>query len=152
VNTKIWWGIAVVFMGVIFYLSHQPAMNSNALSSQLTRVLLEVIPFVDPSTHSNQFNHLLRKSTHFLAYFGLAIIFWFVLPYSKDSVKKYSIAWLLATLYACTDELHQLFVDGRGGQLSDVLLDSSGAALAMACLFILHKKTRKHLSPSVSND
>ena len=28
--------------------------------------------------------------------------------------------------YACTDEAHQLAIDGRSGQLTDVLVDSSG--------------------------
>ena len=30
------------------------------------------------------------------------------------------------TAYACTDELHQLAIDGRSGQWTDVLVDSSG--------------------------
>lgn len=36
-------------------------------------------------------------------------------------------AWMIAVLYAAGDEIHQLFVPGRNGQLSDVLLDSAGA-------------------------
>lgn len=41
------------------------------------------------------------------------------------------VAWLIATAYAATDEVHQLFVPGRGGQVTDVLLDSAGALLGV---------------------
>ena len=37
-------------------------------------------------------------------------------------------AWVVGTLYAASDEIHQLFVPGRSGQLRDVLLDSAGVA------------------------
>ena len=37
-------------------------------------------------------------------------------------------AWVVGTLYAASDEIHQLFVPGRSGQLRDVLLDSDGVA------------------------
>ena len=30
-------------------------------------------------------------------------------------------------LYACTDEIHQLFIQGRAGQLKDVLIDTIGS-------------------------
>ena len=30
------------------------------------------------------------------------------------------------TAYACSDELHQLSIDGRSGQWTDVLVDGSG--------------------------
>jgi len=40
-----------------------------------------------------------------------------------------------SVLYACTDEIHQLFVPGRGAQMSDVLLDSAGAGLGIV-LFV----------------
>ena len=41
---------------------------------------------------------------------------------------------LTAALYAATDEVHQLFVPGRSGQVSDVLLDSAGAIAGLALL------------------
>ena len=32
----------------------------------------------------------------------------------------------MTVLYACSDELHQLFVPGRAGMIRDVLIDSVG--------------------------
>jgi VanZ family protein len=41
-------------------------------------------------------------------------------------------AWITGTLYACTDEFHQLFVVGRSGELRDVCIDSAGVILGVA--------------------
>jgi hypothetical protein len=41
-------------------------------------------------------------------------------------------AWLLALLYACSDEFHQIFVAGRHASLLDVGIDAIGAAIALA--------------------
>ena len=41
------------------------------------------------------------------------------------------LPWLIAAGYAATDEFHQLFVPGRSGQVSDVILDSAGAAIGV---------------------
>jgi len=41
-------------------------------------------------------------------------------------------AWVLAVLYALTDEFHQSFVPGRHPSLLDVLVfDAAGAAIAL---------------------
>ena len=59
--------------------------------------------------------------------------------------------WLLAligfgagTAYACTDEMHQLRIDGRSGQWTDVLVDGSGvlagAALGMFVVRIVNRR------------
>jgi VanZ family protein len=42
------------------------------------------------------------------------------------------VALAIASAYAATDELHQTFVHGRHGTPVDWLIDTSGAALAMA--------------------
>lgn len=34
---------------------------------------------------------------------------------------------MICILYAISDEVHQLFVPGRGGQVRDVIIDSAGA-------------------------
>jgi VanZ family protein len=40
----------------------------------------------------------------------------------------------LSFLYACSDEYHQTFVDGRSGTVTDVLIDSVGIALALLAI------------------
>ena len=55
-------------------------------------------------------------------------------PTQKES-KYLFLAILASALYACTDELHQLFVPGRTGQIFDVFVDTLGATFG--CLLVL---------------
>lgn len=67
------WIPVLIWMGVIFYLSHQPASESSELSASLAATILymiEVIIPVDP----DYFHHFVRKSAHFFAYFILGIL------------------------------------------------------------------------------
>ena len=41
------------------------------------------------------------------------------------------LAWTLAVLYSATDEFHQSFTPGRTPAVTDVLIDSVGAAVAL---------------------
>lgn len=43
-------------------------------------------------------------------------------------------AFLISAAYAVTDEVHQSFVPGRGGAVTDVLIDASGAALGIVAV------------------
>ena len=43
--------------------------------------------------------------------------------------KWIAAAWIITVLYACTDEIHQLFVPGRAGMVTDVMIDSIGVTL-----------------------
>ena len=60
------------------------------------------------------------------------------------------LSWAGCTLYAATDEIHQLFVAGRTGKWQDVLLDSSGALagllLAMFMLWLIRRRRAKKQS------
>ena len=51
-------------------------------------------------------------------------------------------------IYAISDEIHQLFVPGRAGQVRDVLIDSAGSflgiILVMAFVKLLIKFNKKH--------
>lgn len=64
---------------------------------------------------------------------------------------KYALAMsiFLSFLYACTDELHQIFVPGRSAQFRDVLIDTLGASFGAIITYLIIKlftkiKTRSH--------
>ena len=64
-----------------------------------------------------------------LGYGLLSIAYWQGLKWDKKQIKW---AWLLAVLYALTDEFHQSFVSGRHASLFDVILfDATGAGIAL---------------------
>ena len=49
----------------------------------------------------------------------------------------------LGTLYAVTDEMHQLLIEGRSGQWTDVLIDSAGALTGVLIIALVLWMVRK---------
>lgn len=144
------WLVVLFWMILIFCLSSQSSVESDVVSRNVTKMIVEsvvkIIPFkvntgLDMVT---QFNHLIRKSAHFFLYFTLGI---FVINAFVNSeikiLKALIISMLLCVFYAMSDEFHQLFVQGRGGQLKDVLIDASGACCGMI-LYIFYIKFLKY--------
>ena len=56
-------------------------------------------------------------------------------------------AFLISVLYACTDEFHQIFVPGRSGEPTDVLIDAGGAVIGLLLTVILRAAYLKIHSP-----
>lgn len=83
---------------------------------------------VPPDLH-----HFIRKNAHFFIYLILGVLVKYALNSSGiKGVKAIGIGLLICVGYAFSDEAHQLLVPGRGGQLSDVVIDSWGAGLGIA--------------------
>jgi VanZ family protein len=80
-------------------------------------------------------NFLIFKTLHIIEY---AILFFFYvrgLHYPLGMTKwRFATAFVLAVLYAISDEVHQSFVPTREGKLRDVIIDAIGALLAWSTL------------------
>jgi len=138
--------LLALWMGVIFYFSSQPAQVSSMNNNFIIKVLSEVgVNLTD--LYGNDFsNFIIRKSAHITEYFIL-----FILSYRALSQNQFSkpVLWgaVLSIFYSCTDEMHQLFVQGRAGRFMDVLIDSIGIAVGIAIiasLEILRRSTDVH--------
>ena len=50
---------------------------------------------------------------------------------------------VVAFVYACSDEFHQLFIDGRSSEFTDVLIDTCGAILGVLIINLIFKIIKK---------
>lgn len=136
--------LTFAWMGVIFYLSHQPASQSSELSGSFVDMLLAFISYLPVSVDEASVHFFIRKSAHFIAYSTLGmlvlhtIILFFTLRYSSVLV-----AFIITVSYAISDEIHQTFIAGRSGEVRDVLIDSTGSFTGimtyLVCLMLYHK-------------
>lgn len=145
--------LAVIAVAVmIFLFSAQEGEDSAELSKGMTLWLLSVLvpgfrDFTDAQklAYLARFGHVVRKGAHFSEYallaFTLAVHLHYVI--SRRIALK---SWGIATLYAGTDELHQMVVDGRGPAVMDVCIDSAGAlagALVGVALILIWRRYKK---------
>jgi len=111
------WGPAFLIMAAIFAFSSIPSVEMPNFG---------VLDF------------LVKKGAHALGYGLLALAYLWGLKGKGGEIESRHlyIAWVLATMYSATDEFHQSFVPGRHPAITDVMIDSLGAILA---LFLVNK-------------
>ena len=138
------WLAVLVWMGVIFSLSQQTGEQSGKLSSGVTEVIVQTVEKVVPTVHIDRisFHAFMRKNAHFAAFFMLGTLTSVALHDGKRT--RNTALWqalALCAAYAAGDEVHQLFIPGRGGQITDVLIDTAGSAFGIAVAnMLLHRK------------
>ena len=106
--------------------------TSGDISGGFSQWLGQFIPFLSPDSPNG--HYIIRKCAHFSIFFLLgAESCCFFLMGGKGKPLLRSIA--LAAAVASIDESIQRFIPDRYGCLSDVLLDSCGAACGIGLLF-----------------
>ena len=74
---------------------------------------------------------LVKKGGHATGYALLALAYFFALPPRLSLGYRILLGFLMAVLFALSDEFHQSFVEGRTSSLRDVAIDAAGAAFGL---------------------
>lgn len=79
-----------------------------------------------------------RKSAHFIIYFilGILVISLF-LEYRDLCFNTILLVGIFCFLYACSDEIHQIFVTGRSASIFDVFIDMCGSICGCLIYFFI---------------
>lgn len=135
--------LVVIWMIVIFMFSNQKANDSSKLSDGFILKTVKIIEEITNKEYSDEeildkFVKPVRKLAHFIIYLILGIL---VYNYIRIFEYKHTIliSLLICIMYSCTDEIHQVFIEGRSGEILDVLIDSIGSFIGI----ILIKKNTK---------
>ncbi len=151
------WILIAAWMIVIFMFSAQDAETSGDLSEGfLRKCLLWFLPehITNNVSMVDTLEHIVRKCAHMAEFAVLGLLYSIQLylykVYEKDR-QRIGVAVILVLLYAATDEVHQLFVGGRSGQVTDVLIDTIGGFIGTMtfylwkCLTINRKKQMEEI-------
>ena len=115
------WGPVIIWAGLIFLVSSIPTL---------------------PKTEIIWWDFILKKSAHMIEY-G---IFYFFLIRALGK-RGTLLAFIMAILYACSDEYHQSFVPGRTATLRDVGFDIIGIIISYQV--IKYQKAWNSLLPAL---
>jgi VanZ family protein len=146
------WAAVVVLMALIFSFSAQPAPKSNELSGQTIRCIAKVtmpdfnkLPGAQQESFISSMQHITSKTTHFLIYLLLGVLCMIALLQCRLKIIIRSIiGFFICAGYAMSDEIHQLFVTGRSGQFTDILIDSCGIIIGII-IVIAFNQLRKRI-------
>ena len=140
---EISWILLISWMILIAVMSNQPAKVSDAQSIGVINIL-QIVGIDLNSIFGQLSNFIIRKCAHFLEYAILGVLFYNVLTMYFSSKKLIVFCIILCMLYAITDEIHQLFVEGREGAVRDVIIDTCGGLFGTIVNNILYNKRISH--------
>ncbi len=124
------WISVVACMVAIFCLSAQTSNDSAELSGSFIRAIFQLIG-IELKQEG------IRTVAHMLEFMGLALLVFNATYATWEKKITPLIAFTGTVLYAITDEIHQIFVPGRAFQISDILVDSTGALIGVIASFII---------------
>ena len=139
--------IIILWMAFIFSMSAKTATQSSGISGGLTYNVLHALfanfRELDKSVQDSIVEGLqfvVRKGAHFSAYAILGGLCFVECSYFKrfNFKSKFGISFLIASLYAVSDEIHQYFVPGRSCELRDVILDSCGVLFGILVVLVFN--------------
>ena len=135
---KIIFGILlIVWLIIIFLFSSENAEKSTKTSDGFINSITNILNIEKPKD-KEKVGHIVRKIAHFTEYFILGLILFLNLRlYPIDN--KLIIGIILCMIYASSDEIHQIFVDGREAKILDVLIDTLGSATSLIILSLITK-------------
>ena len=120
-------------------------MPSNLSSSQSGLIVNLIYPVFKNVFDVNTFTTVVRKLAHFTEFMFLAIIFSYYFK-SINIKNPYLITMIYGIMVAIIDEAIQLFIPGRAGLITDVLIDFSGVITGVLVVFIISKIRLKHIN------
>lgn len=132
--------LVIIWLGVIFYLSNSNGYETGKQSHFISKIAITntlkvtnlfQITNVDLTNKNeidiiiDKYHPFIRKIAHFTEFFVLSIL---VLLLIQETLldKKYLFVVMFCLTIAIWDEIHQLFISQRNGNLIDVLIDTSG--------------------------
>ncbi len=155
------WIPVIVIACSIFGFSSQQGEESSGLSERAAKVFLHVadevhIVTLTPDNEATYIENLqtpIRKTAHMTEYmiftFSLLAALW---VWGVRNRKLYVLAFLLVVLFASSDEIHQLFVPGRSGRATDVLIDSVGSMIGLFLVHLTVGKRKKRAAAEKETD
>lgn len=124
--------VLILWMIVIFSFSSADANKSTSTSDKVITTMIEIKDKITNNETPNNEKEIIIKNSSFyirkIAHITEYLILGFLM---FNLLKQYSVTNIyyaigLSILYSCTDEFHQLFINGRSGSIRDVLIDSIG--------------------------
>lgn len=125
--------LVILWMFTIFYFSHQQGTGSSGMSKKVSNIIINIFDINNEMTQEEKevavekIEPVIRKLAHYAIYIvGGILIINCAHAYGVHSKNAIIYSAIFGVAYAVSDEVHQLFINGRSGRIEDVIIDSIG--------------------------
>jgi VanZ family protein len=156
--------ISVAIMVLIFSFSAQEAGKSSDTSGKFIASIVKTftkdfdkLSAEEQKTIISKYQFSVRKLAHFSIFTALGFfVLLSLITYQKLKIKiRILLAFLISAVYAVSDEIHQLFVEGRSCELRDFGIDLCGCilgiiiALTVYTVFLKFKGRKQYVKKEI---
>lgn len=142
--------LVIIWIIFIFSMSAFQGKESSELSQGVGYKLCTIaskdfssLPKAEQKKIVKRIEHPIRKMAHFTEYAVLGVLVYFTVMCFKQNKTAILLSWIICTMYAVSDEFHQIFVSGRSPEFTDICLDSAGAFFGIIVIAYLLKLIKK---------
>lgn len=125
--------LVCIWMSVVFSFSNQQGKNSSNISRKASEIIVNIIDIqnkytnIEKEEQVKKVEPIIRKLAHYTIYMvGGSIIMNCMMQFCKKEKVAIGCSLLIGIFYAMGDEMHQLLVVGRSGNIKDIIIDSLG--------------------------
>lgn len=130
----------------MFWFSNQQGIGSSSTSKKVSEIIVNIIDINKQYSDTQKeeiievIEPIIRKLAHYTFYaIGGILIANCVYQFCSEEKRVITTSAIIGIVYATSDEIHQLMVPGRSGNVKDVIIDSIGILTGIA-LFLLLKE------------
>ena len=151
------WILVILWATLIFGFSSQTKGPSGELSRGISKKVVSAVTDMNENSRTSEDRNerirfsralsiteaIVRKCAHFILFLVLGVLVLMLVESYKES-KQLAIVFaaLICLAYGVSDELHQLFVAGRDGNFTDVMIDFCGSVSGIVILKLIRKIKR----------
>lgn len=139
----------IIWMSTMFLFSNQQGTASSGTSRKVSEIVVNIINIKKQYTDLEkeeiiqQVEPIIRKLAHYTLYaIGGILIANCVYQFVNNEKYLILVSTTIGIIYAISDEIHQLIIPGRSGNVKDVIIDSIGILTGIV-LFLLAKEIIK---------
>lgn len=136
--------LVIIWMVSVFKLSGEVSEvsgnRSGGVISSIIKMFNSDISEEKLDNLTKELQPIIRKIAHFLLYsLGGFLIYnlIYIILRKYGYIKNIVISILCGVFYAITDEIHQLFVPGRSGEIRDVFIDTLGVIFGTLMYYLI---------------
>lgn len=138
--------IVFAWMGLIIFFSQENGVESTQRTGVYLNALSHIIP-LDTPEQIWWATAIGRKLAHVIIYMVLGMLGYgavkYVIAKKRWKISPLTMTLILGIVFAIADEIHQTFIPGRQGKVSDVLIDTAGVVIGLALIYFFEKKLKK---------